>query len=174
MFYSGACHAPVVPHTSVNHSAPCHPFTTTSAHAPLSLPARRHRPARHCFSFITASDGSSDAALDILSKLTTPASILFDQRYTSRSRPSVVPAYRSFPPSPPSERPPPPNVPSTISLQSLDADHSTADMDKRHPSSFQQLEKLGEGTYATVCAIHPTTFLSPTQRAICAIFIRGR
>ena len=23
-------------------------------------------------------------------------------------------------------------------------------MDKRHPSSFQQLEKLGEGTYATV------------------------
>jgi hypothetical protein len=24
-------------------------------------------------------------------------------------------------------------------------------MDKRHPSSFQQLEKLGEGTYATVC-----------------------
>ncbi|KAI9726639.1 MAG: negative regulator of the PHO system [Chrysothrix sp. TS-e1954] len=25
-----------------------------------------------------------------------------------------------------------------------------ADMDKRHPNSFQQLEKLGEGTYATV------------------------
>lgn len=23
-------------------------------------------------------------------------------------------------------------------------------MDKRHPNSFQQLEKLGEGTYATV------------------------
>lgn len=23
-------------------------------------------------------------------------------------------------------------------------------MEKRHPSSFQQLEKLGEGTYATV------------------------
>jgi hypothetical protein len=28
-------------------------------------------------------------------------------------------------------------------------------MDKRHPSSFQQLEKLGEGTYATVCAAEP-------------------
>jgi len=26
-----------------------------------------------------------------------------------------------------------------------------ANMDRRHPSSFQQLEKLGEGTYATVC-----------------------
>ncbi|MCJ1287758.1 negative regulator of the PHO system [Xylographa opegraphella] len=28
--------------------------------------------------------------------------------------------------------------------------HSRDPMDKRHPSSFQQLEKLGEGTYATV------------------------
>ena len=28
-------------------------------------------------------------------------------------------------------------------------------MDKRHPQSFQQLEKLGEGTYATV-SISPT------------------
>ena len=27
----------------------------------------------------------------------------------------------------------------------------SVDMDRRHPSSFQQLEKLGEGTYATVC-----------------------
>jgi negative regulator of the PHO system len=25
---------------------------------------------------------------------------------------------------------------------------------KRHPSSFQQLEKLGEGTYATVRLLH--------------------
>lgn len=28
--------------------------------------------------------------------------------------------------------------------------HRQATMDRRHPSSFQQLEKLGEGTYATV------------------------
>lgn len=28
-----------------------------------------------------------------------------------------------------------------------------ANMDRRHPSSFQQLEKLGEGTYATVCPL---------------------
>jgi serine/threonine protein kinase len=45
---------------------------------------------------------------------------------------------------------PPPTVPSTISLQNLDPGGSTRDMDKKHPSSFQQLEKLGEGTYATV------------------------
>jgi len=29
-------------------------------------------------------------------------------------------------------------------------------MDKRNPSSFQQLEKLGEGTYATVRSPRPT------------------
>jgi hypothetical protein len=33
-------------------------------------------------------------------------------------------------------------------------------MEKRNPSSFQQLEKLGEGTYATVCA-HPPHHISP-------------
>lgn len=36
-------------------------------------------------------------------------------------------------------------------------------MDKRHPSSFQQLEKLGEGTYATVrllqLGMHPDQVL---------------
>ena len=31
---------------------------------------------------------------------------------------------------------------------------SNGSMDKRHPSSFQQLEKLGEGTYATVSLVH--------------------
>lgn len=38
-------------------------------------------------------------------------------------------------------------------------------MDKRHPSSFQQLEKLGEGTYATVSFPHLT---SPNRRC-CAV-----
>jgi hypothetical protein len=32
---------------------------------------------------------------------------------------------------------------------------------KRHPSSFQQLEKLGEGTYATVSSIETTPLSSP-------------
>ncbi|KAG9829336.1 Pkinase-domain-containing protein, partial [Aureobasidium melanogenum] len=39
---------------------------------------------------------------------------------------------------------------STISVRSLGGGQRIPPMDKRHPSSFQQLEKLGEGTYATV------------------------
>ena len=35
-------------------------------------------------------------------------------------------------------------------MRSLGGGNKVDSMDKRHPSSFQQLEKLGEGTYATV------------------------
>jgi len=101
-------------------------------------------------SLITASNVSNGAGLALLSHLCTPSSVLFDPRYTSYPRPSAAPPFRTFPPSPTAERRTP-HVPSTISLQNLDPDPPAADMDKRHPSSFQQLEKLGEGTYATVC-----------------------
>jgi hypothetical protein len=143
----------VVPHIGVNLRLTATAFTTTTnTCTSLNLPVRRHRLTHLCFSFTTASsDGSNDTALDILSRLATPSSILFNPRYTSITRPSAVPPYRTFLPSPTPERRPPPNVPSTISIQNLDPDQPTADMDKRHPSSFQQLEKLGEGTYATVC-----------------------
>lgn len=104
-----------------------------------------------CFSVNTASYASNDAALNILSQLSTPSSILFDPQFTSRQKPSPAPPFRTFPPSPTTERRPP-QVPSTISLQNLESESSTREMDKRHPSSFQQLEKLGEGTYATVSA----------------------
>jgi hypothetical protein len=101
----------------------------------------------------TASDGSNDTAVEILSRIATPSSILFDPRYTSRQRPSALPPFRTFPPSPTVEKRLPLHVPSTISIQNLDLEDHTSDMDKRHPSSFQQLEKLGEGTYATVSAM---------------------
>ncbi|KAH9828110.1 Pkinase-domain-containing protein [Teratosphaeria destructans] len=39
---------------------------------------------------------------------------------------------------------------SNISVRSLGGGQTVEVMDKRHPNSFQQLEKLGEGTYATV------------------------
>lgn len=103
-----------------------------------------------CYAFnTTASHGSKDA-LEILESLATPASLLFDPRYTSRRRPSPAPPFRTFPPSPREQRLAP-ALPSTISIQNLDNEQPPVeDMDKRHPSSFQQLEKLGEGTYATV------------------------
>ncbi|KAK4924685.1 negative regulator of the PHO system, partial [Elasticomyces elasticus] len=39
--------------------------------------------------------------------------------------------------------------PPLVTRQRVERSHPN-DMDRRHPSSFQQLEKLGEGTYATV------------------------
>src|SRR5580700_5723040 len=121
----------VVPHIGVNLRLTATAFTTTtSSCTSLNLPVRRHHPTHRCFSFTTASsDGSSDTALDILSKLATPSSILFNPQYTSLPRPSAVPPYRTFPPSPTSERRPPPNVPSIISIQNLDPDQPTVDMD---------------------------------------------
>lgn len=134
-------------------------------HAPvIALPPRRSskpsesHPAvllcdKHptCYTlFTTASHGSKDA-LKVLDKIATPASLLFDPRFTSRQRPSPNPPFRTFPPSPTATRLPH-SLPSTISIQNLDTEENTAEMDKRNPNSFQQLEKLGEGTYATVCA----------------------
>jgi negative regulator of the PHO system len=101
----------------------------------------------------TASLYGSKDALAILEKTITPSSLLFDPKYTSRERPSPRPPFRTFPPSPKAERLPV-SIPSTISVQNLDKEEPVAAMDKRHPSSFQQLEKLGEGTYATVCVEH--------------------
>jgi negative regulator of PHO system len=99
--------------------------------------------------FTTASLYGSKDALAIINQTITPASLLFDPKNTSRERPSPRPPFRTFPPSPTAHRVPV-SVPSTISVQNLDKEGPPAAMDKRHPSSFQQLEKLGEGTYATV------------------------
>jgi hypothetical protein len=99
----------------------------------------------------TASYGSNDASLRILLDLCTPASILFDPRFTSVQKPSAVPPFRTFPPSPTVDKKRTPvQIPSIISIRDLDPTPSFDRMDKRHPSSFAQLEKLGEGTYATV------------------------
>jgi hypothetical protein len=102
-----------------------------------------------CALFTTASLHGSKDALDILNQICTPASILFDPKVTSRQRPSPSPPFRTFPPSPALARAFF-SVPSTISVRNLDDTEPPVEMDKRHPSSFQQLEKLGEGTYATV------------------------
>jgi negative regulator of the PHO system len=115
---------------------------------PASSTTSHHDPSPE---FTTASLYGSKDALAILNQTITPASLLFDPKYTSRERPSPRPPFRTFPPSPSAQRDPV-SVPSTISLQTLDKEEPPATMDKRHPSSFQQLEKLGEGTYATVCA----------------------
>ncbi|KAK4177351.1 kinase-like domain-containing protein [Triangularia setosa] len=85
----------------------------------------------------TQSPTPSETQRDLLQKTTTAGSILFNCAYTSNSQP---PPTARFVVSHPEE-----------TSRSSSQKQQTANMDgKRHHSSFQQLEKLGEGTYATV------------------------
>lgn len=103
-------------------------------------------------SFKTATSHSPKDVLRYLSLICTPASLLWDPSFTTQTPPSVL-DFKTFPPTPRVEKLSY-SLPSTISLQNLDTDGTAADMDRKHPSSFAQLEKLGEGTYATVSQIY--------------------
>jgi hypothetical protein len=141
-----------VPPTQHSHAAPpIQEKRNKSRRSPSTLDQESEcRGYPTCYTpFTTAELHGSKDAFDILNNICTPASLLFDPRFTSRQRPSPLPPFRTFPPSPPAQRIPY-SLPSTISVQNLDTEEPAAEMDKRHPSSFQQLEKLGEGTYATV------------------------
>ncbi|KAF2154923.1 Pkinase-domain-containing protein [Myriangium duriaei CBS 260.36] len=119
-----------------NNPASLAPLDLTTADSPLPS-SSRPSPSR-------ASTFPASSPLTIASQLTTASSILWDPRFTKR---------------PPPTRLQPTHVgtlslenrsDSTISVRSLGGGQRVPPMDKRHPSSFQQLEKLGEGTYATV------------------------
>ncbi|MCJ1271156.1 negative regulator of the PHO system [Lobaria immixta] len=75
---------------------------------------------------------SKQAAQHIASQLVAPSSILNLDRLHSNPKGEAR------------------QLPVHFSTSSLATDRIPNGMDKRHPSSFQQLEKLGEGTYATV------------------------
>ena len=130
--------------------------STTTTHHNSSSSSLSHSHSRFPYTSprvaTTASITSSKDALAIIAATTTPASLLFDPRYTNRLRPSPRIPYSTYPPSPTTQRLRH-GLPSTISIQNLDPKDEAAVMDKRHPQSFQQLEKLGEGTYATVSLI---------------------
>ncbi|KNG47252.1 Pkinase-domain-containing protein [Stemphylium lycopersici] len=93
-------------------------------------------------------DTRSTSPLRIASQLTTASSILWDPKFTSRAPPgSLKPVHAGTLVAPQ-------RTDSSISVRNLGDGHTVPfvpTMDnRRHPSSFQQLEKLGEGTYATV------------------------
>ncbi|KAI4691021.1 uncharacterized protein J4E88_002498 [Alternaria novae-zelandiae] len=86
--------------------------------------------------------------LRIASQLTTASAILWDPKFTSRAPPgSLQPVHAGTLVAPH-------RTDSSISVRNLGDGYTqpiVPTMDnRRHPSSFQQLEKLGEGTYATV------------------------
>ncbi|KAK4218119.1 kinase-like domain-containing protein [Rhypophila decipiens] len=78
----------------------------------------------------------------------TTGSVLFDRAHTSRRQPSPTAHYTIYQPdtSPSSTSQTPNSAPDSQRQQR----HKDRMDGKRHPNSFQQLEKLGEGTYATV------------------------
>lgn len=106
-----------------------------------------------CFSN-TASHESSpttspiDTPRALLRKTITVGSVLFDRAYTSRRQPSPTAHYIIYDLDG--------NPSSTLQTTTSAPDshrqqgHKNTMDGKKHPSSFQQLEKLGEGTYATV------------------------
>lgn len=99
-------------------------------------------------------------ALSPLRKTTTIGDILFDHRYSSVPKLPPYPRFTIYP-----SRPDP--DPAVTRGRPLANPHTTTNMDgKRHPSSFQQLEKLGEGTYATV-----TTPRAPPPLTACQSLI---
>lgn len=91
---------------------------------------------------------STPPQLRIANQLTTASAILWDPKYTTRPPPGKLRPTHAGTLSVANR------TDSTISVRNLGGGQtvpaaSTMD-NRRHPSSFQQLEKLGEGTYATV------------------------
>ncbi|KAF2476319.1 Pkinase-domain-containing protein [Lindgomyces ingoldianus] len=85
------------------------------------------------------------AKLHIANQLTTASAILWDPKYTSRPQPGKLRPTHAGTLSVANR------TDSSISVKNLGGGRTVPIMDnRRHPSSFQQLEKLGEGTYATV------------------------
>ncbi|KAF2815886.1 Pkinase-domain-containing protein [Mytilinidion resinicola] len=82
--------------------------------------------------------------LAIANQLTTASAILWDPKYTSRPPPGTLRPTHVGTLSLSAR------TDSSISLTTLGGAQQITMDNRKHPSSFQQLEKLGEGTYATV------------------------
>lgn len=99
------------------------------------------------FHATTASDDlpppPSTESLNLLRKTSTVGGVLFDPAHSSRSQSRQNPTCDT-----------------RFSPKFTSQAKNSAKMDgKRHLSSFQQLEKLGEGTYATVSTLAQPAFL---------------
>ena len=136
------------------------PFTFTSV-----LQGRRQLPPTNPPPTVKTADPNSKQAalprshtppsqLEIASRLTTASAILWDPQYTSRPPPG------SLKPTHAGTLTVPNRTDSSISVRSLGGGQYTPTMEgRKHPSSFQQLEKLGEGTYATVSVLRHFMYL---------------
>lgn len=124
-------------------------FGHISTTASSSLPIARATASR---------SKTSPTPLTVANQLTTPRAELWDPKFTRREPPDI-----HLHPTHVGTLSVGNRTDSNISVRSLGGGHKIEAMDKRHPSSFQQLEKLGEGTYATVSDYTPLSFQSESR-----------
>ncbi|KAF2728532.1 Pkinase-domain-containing protein [Polyplosphaeria fusca] len=122
---------------SIGSESPrCPPIVKTAQ--PTSSSAEQPRSS-------TSTPTPPSARLAIANQLTTASAILWDPKHTSRPPPGKLKPTHAGTLSVANR------TDSSISVRNLGGGQAIPVMDnRRHPSSFQQLEKLGEGTYATV------------------------
>lgn len=125
------------PHHSATSTSTATTASATSS-ATLQPPATTSRPA-------VSRASTAEDKLEVLSTLTTARDTLWDPKFTRREAPDIRLQPTHVGTLSVGDR-----TDSNISVRSLGGGSKVSPMDKRHPSSFQQLEKLGEGTYATV------------------------
>lgn len=142
---------------------PPHPssssFTPHCRRCPADLTTAQPSPHRRA-----PGSTSSTPPLAVASQLTSASAILWDPKFTNRPPPiGLQPTYVG-------KLGLEDRTDSSISLRSLGGGQRflqpQAQMDKRHPNSFQQLEKLGEGTYATVCVLDPSLAAEVDQTGV--------
>ncbi|RMY74575.1 hypothetical protein D0862_14098, partial [Hortaea werneckii] len=115
-----------------------HPSATTTIHSsPPPAPPPSANPS--------SQPAIASRQLSVADQLTTARATLWDKKFTRREPPDIRLHPTHVGTLSVADR-----TDSNISVRSLGGGRKIETMDKRHPSSFQQLEKLGEGTYATV------------------------
>ncbi|KAF2022188.1 Pkinase-domain-containing protein [Aaosphaeria arxii CBS 175.79] len=129
-------HTPASTRRSLSSSINLHPIVKTAQSIPTPTSAT-----------LPATIAAPSTQLQIASQLTTAGDILWDPKFTDRPPPGNLRPTHAGTLSVANR------TDSSISIRNLGDSEPpfTPNMDnRRHPSSFQQLEKLGEGTYATV------------------------
>ena len=123
------------------------PFSSTSEADPTpAVTTASSNPSRaSAFRENLQPSGKPSSPLTVASQLTTARATLWDPKFTTRE-----PLDIRLHPTHVGTLSVGGRTDSSISVRSLGGGRKIEPMDKRHPSSFQQLEKLGEGTYATV------------------------
>jgi hypothetical protein len=143
------------------------PSSSSSTHSSPSPASRRSTRPSSLRSRAPSTASESVESLSAIKKLSaasqiaTASSVLWDPQYTERRKPNFLKPTTvrttlleegSGPPGGPASEDSPRDTTTAAPLGNPGSEGGNMSIDKRHPSSFQQLEKLGEGTYATVRA----------------------